>query len=330
MQKRAPTLGNMLVIILFVLSCFGLLLFLWESFGGPVPLKPKQYRFTVGFTKALALAEQSDVRISGVNIGHVVALKAGPEGRAVATVEVSSKYAPIRSDMHAILRQKTLLGETYVQLIPQSTTGPNLPDNGRLPNSQVEQSVTLDGILQTFDPQTRRDFQIWQESLAEGINGRGEQINASFADLEGFSEHGDRLLKVLASQEGALRAVIHNTGVVFDALAGRDHQLESLIVNGEHTFHAAAQSSQAFADAFRALPTFERSSTVALKELDKFAVIASPFAALAWLDRTDRIAARMRILAPSEDRHDRLAALAAQRADVMRELESARARVEIE
>src|SRR5438445_5764564 len=222
MQKRAPTLGNMLVIILFVLSCFGLLLFLWESFGGPVPLKPKQYRFTVGFTKALALAEQSDVRSSGVNIGHVVALKAGPEGRAVATVEVSSKYAPIRSDMHAILRQKTLLGETYVQLIPQSTTGPYLPDNRRLPNSQVEQSVTLDGILQTFDPQTRRDFQIWQESLAVGINGRGEQINAGFASLEGFSEHGAQLVELLASQEGALRAVIRNTGVVFDALAGRD------------------------------------------------------------------------------------------------------------
>ena len=35
MQKRAPTLGNILVIILFALSCFGLLLFLWESFGGP-------------------------------------------------------------------------------------------------------------------------------------------------------------------------------------------------------------------------------------------------------------------------------------------------------
>src|SRR4029077_2533796 len=104
-----------------------------------------------------------------------------------------SKYAPIRSNMHAILRQKTLLGETYVQLIPQSTTGPALPDNGRLPNSQVEQSVTLDGILQTFDPQTRRDFQIWQESLAEGINGRGEQINASFAHLEGFSDDCNRL-----------------------------------------------------------------------------------------------------------------------------------------
>jgi phospholipid/cholesterol/gamma-HCH transport system substrate-binding protein len=277
MQKRAPTLGNMVVIILFVLSCFGLLLFLWDSFGGPVPLKPKQYRFTVGFPKALALAEQSNVRISGVDIGHVVALKAGKEGRAIATVEVSSKYAPIRSDMHAILRQKTLLGETYVQLVPESTTAPMLPDNGRLPNSQVEPSVTLDGILQTFDPQTRRDFQIWQEALAEGINGRGEQINASFAALEGFAEHGNKLLEVLASQEGALRAVIHNTGVVFDALAGRDHQLESLISNGEKTFHAAAEGSQAFAEAFRALPTFEKRSRTALKELDRFAADATPF-----------------------------------------------------
>ncbi len=75
MQKRAPTLGNLLVIILFVLSCFGLLMFLWESFGGPLPLKPKGYRFTVAFPRTLALAEQSDVRISGVDVGHVVSLK---------------------------------------------------------------------------------------------------------------------------------------------------------------------------------------------------------------------------------------------------------------
>ena len=277
MQKRAPTLGNMVVIILFCLSCFGLLLFLWESFGGPVPLKPKGYQMTVAFPRGLALAEQSDVRISGVNVGHVVALKHGSDGRTHATLEISHRYAPLRSDMHAILRQKTLLGETYVQLIPESRTAPYLVDGAQLPNGQVEPSVTLDGILSAFDPKTRRAFQVWQQSLAEGINGRGEQINAGLADLQPFAEHGNKLVKVLASQEGAVRAVIHNTGVVFDALAGRDRQLESLISNGEHTFHAAAASSQAFADAFRALPTFERESRVALKEIDKFAADASPF-----------------------------------------------------
>jgi phospholipid/cholesterol/gamma-HCH transport system substrate-binding protein len=281
MQKRAPTLGNILVIVLFALSCFGLVLFLWESFGGPVPLKPKGYQFTIAFPRALALAEQSDVRIAGVNVGHVVALKLGREGRTVATVELSSQYAPIRADTHAILRQKTLLGETYVQLIPQGVplgrSGPYLADGGRLAESQVEPSVTLDDILSAFDPKTRRDFQIWQESVAEGITGRGEQINSDFAELQPFSEHANQLVSILASQEGAVTAVIKNTGEVFDALAGRDHQFEGLISNGERTFHAAASESQAFAEAFKALPAFEHNGTVALQEFDKFSKIANPY-----------------------------------------------------
>ena len=74
-----------------------------------------------------------------------------------------------------------------------------------------------------------------------------------------------------------MRAVVKNTGVVFNALASRDHQLEGLIVNGEHTFHAAAEGSQAFAETFKELPAFEANSTAALKRIDKFSVVASPF-----------------------------------------------------
>ena len=277
MQKRAPTLGNILVIVLFALSCFGLLLYLWESFGGPVPLKPKNYQFTIAFPRSLALAEQSDVRISGVDVGHVVALKLGKEGRTVATLELSSQYAPIRADMHAILRQKTLLGETYVQLIPETQSGPYLPDGGRLAQSQVQPSVTLDDILSALDPKTRKDFGVWMQSVAEGITGRGEQINSDFAELQPFSEHANQLVSILASQEGAVTAVIRNTGEVFDALAGRDRQFEGLIVNGQRTFHAAAEESQAFADAWKVLPAFEHNGTVALQEFDKFSKIANPF-----------------------------------------------------
>jgi phospholipid/cholesterol/gamma-HCH transport system substrate-binding protein len=277
MQKRAPTLGNLLVIVLFVLSCFGLLMFLWESFGGPLPLKPKGYRFSVAFPRSFALAEQSDVRISGVEVGHVVSLGLGGDGRTHATIEVAGRYAPIRANMHAILRQKTLLGETYVQLIPEGQRGPFLRDGGQLSNSQVEPSVTLDDILSAFDAKTRRDFQIWQEAVAEGINGRGEQINASFAQLEPFVESANKLVTLLDAQEGAVKALVHNTGVVFNALASRDHQLEGAIANGERTFSAAAEASKAFAAAFRALPGFEHNSTVAFKETDKFAAIANPY-----------------------------------------------------
>jgi len=277
MQKRAPTLGNLLVIALFVLSCFGLLLFLWESFGGPLPLKPKGYRFSVDFPKTLALAEQSEVRISGVDVGHVVNLSVAGNGLTHAEIELAAKYAPIRANTHAILRQKTLLGQTYVQLIPKGRVGPLMPDGGHLAQSQVEPSVTLDDILSAFDAKTRRDFQIWQEAVAEGIDGHGEDINASFAQLEPFVESANRLVTILDTQEGAVRALIHNTGVVFNALASRDHQLEGSIVNGERTFHAAAEASKAFAEAFHELPAFEHNSTVALRETDRFAAVANPY-----------------------------------------------------
>ena len=277
MQKRAPTFGNLLVIVLFTLSCFGLLMFLWGSFGGPLPLKPKGYRFTIAFPRTLSLAEQSDVRISGVTVGHVISLKLSPHGFTDASLELSSKYAPIRANMHALIRQKTLLGETYVELNPQGQVGPYLADGGQLNETQVEPFVTLDDILSLLDRNTRRNFQVWQKYQAAAIAGRGEQLNASFATFEPFVEHANQLVSLLATQEGAVRELVHNTGVVFQALSGRDHQLEGLITNGEHTFHAAASASTEFAQAFRELPRFEASSIVALRTLDKFSVVASPY-----------------------------------------------------
>ena len=279
MQKRAPTLANMIVIVLFVLSCFGLLLFLWESFGGPVPLKPKGYRMTVAFPKSLALAEQSEVRISGVNIGRVVALKHGHGGRTRAELEINQKYAPIRANMHAILRQKTLLGETYVQLIPQNGghTGPFLADNGQL----------ADCAGRTVGHARRHPLCVRSEDAPRlpdlaAVAGRRDQRARRTAQRrllrdQPFVQHANTLVGILASQEGAVRALVKNTGVVFNALGSRDHQLEGLIVNGEHSFHALSEGSQAFAAAFRALPTFERKSRTALKELDRFATVASPF-----------------------------------------------------
>ena len=280
MQKRAPTLANLLVIVVFVLACFGLLLFLWESFGGPVPLKPRGYRIHAAFPNGLQLAEQADVRISGVPVGRVVTVKPTTTvgtGLSEATLEIDSRYAPIRANTRAILRVKTLLGETYVQLIPEGNNAPYIPDEGRIRNSQIEPTVTLDEILATFNPRTRQMFKLWQQSWANSFRGRGEDINSFFATFEPFVINTNKFVRLLAAQEGAVTALIHNTGVVFNALAGRDHQLEGLIANGERTFSAAAEESQAFAAAFRALPGFESASTIALRQLDTFANAANPY-----------------------------------------------------
>src|SRR5690349_17672820 len=126
MQKLAPSLGRILVMVLFALSCFGLLLFLWLSFGGPIPLKPKGYEVKVAFPEATTLATEADVRIAGVSVGKVRKLEVDRgANRTMATLELDKAYAPLHVDAHAILRQKTLLGETYVELTPGH--GRNIP-----------------------------------------------------------------------------------------------------------------------------------------------------------------------------------------------------------
>src|SRR3954464_11206219 len=122
----------------FALSCFPLLLFLWRAFGGPIPLKPKGYRFHASFGEATQLAKEADVRISGVSVGKVKDIQTDKHrGRSDATIELKQDYAPLPRDTKAILRQKTLLGETYVELSPGDKAKGIIQEGGTLAASQV-------------------------------------------------------------------------------------------------------------------------------------------------------------------------------------------------
>src|SRR4029453_16914188 len=171
--------------VAFAFSCFGLLLFLWSTFGGPVPLKPEGYRIEVPFKEATQLAVESDVRISNVPVGKVKKIDLSSEGpnrdRAVATLEIDNQYAPIPADTQAILRQKTLLGETYVELTQGDRDGPKIPEGGSLPAAQVAPSVQLDEIFRTFDSRTRAAFQTWMQQAAIATAGRGADLSAPIA-----------------------------------------------------------------------------------------------------------------------------------------------------
>ena len=130
MQKQAPTLGRLFVMVAFALSCFGLLLFLWLAFGGSIPLEPRGWRFEAQFSEATQLAKEADVRISGVPVGKVKDIQLARDGRSTVTIELKRRYSPLPSDARAILRQKTLLGETYVELTPGSRTARKLKEGG--------------------------------------------------------------------------------------------------------------------------------------------------------------------------------------------------------
>ena len=234
METRPPTVTRILVALGFALSCFGLALFLWIAFGGPLPLKPEGYRFTVPFTEATQLAAESDVRISGVSVGKVKSIELSNKGDyADAVIELDSPYAPVPDNTRAILRSKTLLGETYVELTPGSKSAPSLPEGGSLPPAQVASSVQLDEVFRTFGKQTRQNFKAWMQGGAAALKGRGADFGQALAELEPFSESANRALRILDTQQHAVRELVRSGGDVFQALSERQGQLRSLIQNSD-------------------------------------------------------------------------------------------------
>jgi virulence factor Mce-like protein len=282
MQKNPPSLFRILSMVVFALSCIGLLLFLWLSFGGSIPLKPKSYELKVNFPEATTLAEQADVRIAGVTVGKVQKkqLFKGANSTNV-TLQIQPKFAPIPKDTRAILRQKTLLGETYVELTPGNRRAGTLKDGATLADRQVEPTVELDEILQIFDPQTKDAFRQWVAESAQSIkNGGGQDLNSALGNLGEFAQNGAGVLSVLDNQSTALRSVVKNTGVVFAALNQRYGQLHDLILNSNATFSATAAEQQALARTFDIFPTFLDESRLTLVRLERFAINTDPLVRL--------------------------------------------------
>jgi phospholipid/cholesterol/gamma-HCH transport system substrate-binding protein len=305
MQKQAPTLGRILVAVGFALSCFGLILFLWVAFGGPVPLKPESYRITAYFPEATQLAQQSDVRIGGVSVGKVESIKLAPPNERVngkdtteAVIQISPQYAPIASDAKAILRQKTLLGETYVELtsgdnppgpialgpsVQYASSGSSdassahpIPEGGTLGVARTQEATQIDEIFNALDKRTRTAFQRWLAGAQVAIKGRSVDLNDALGNLGPFAADASRVLRILHSQQGAVKGLVRDTGTVFDSLSRQDSELAGAIRGSDTTFKALASENQSLRRTFEILPTFERESKATLARLDAFRANAHP------------------------------------------------------
>jgi phospholipid/cholesterol/gamma-HCH transport system substrate-binding protein len=285
MQTGSPPASRIATMVLFTLSCLGLLLVLWLSFGGTMPFNPQGYRFQVAFPNSQNLANQADVRIAGVSVGTVVAKEQDTQdNRTLVTIQMNNQYAPIRRDTHAILRQKTILGETYVQLTPGTPRSPALPDGGRIPDGQVLPAVQLDEIFNTFDPTTRNAFKEWQQQLAAAIgdcktaapNCNDQNLSSVLGNLPTFAVSLEQLLQVLDIEHDSVVSLVQNGGTTFAALNRDPAALRNLIVSGNTTFGTLAANNAALADVFHIFPTFLTQSRLTMADLQRFSENADP------------------------------------------------------
>ena len=254
MNSRGTPRSAILAAVVFAMSVFAFTLFIWISFGGPVPLGTKGYRVQVQFgPEASNLFPNADARISGVRVGKVKKVTT-TEGRIDAEIELEPRYAPLPSDARAIVRSKTLLGESYLELTPGTKTAPRLPEGGRLALANVQEAQGLDRALAAFDARTRRDFRRFLDGIARTLEGRGADTSAALGNAPLAAEDLRKLVDVLDRQRGAVRTLVRDAGTTLQTVADRADDAQAIAVEGSRLLRTTAERDRELTATVRELP----------------------------------------------------------------------------
>ena len=266
--------------VAFALSCFGLLLFLWTSFGGPVPLRAQPYQVKTAFAQGTQLAGYADVRISGVTVGKVTEIER-EGGKAQVTMKIDAKFAPLPKDTRATLRTKTLVGETFVNLSFGSRKGQIanrtfIPDGGTIPAKNVQETVELDQILDAFDGQTRKDLKVVLTALAKGTDGEGKSLNAALGQVAPLADGVEDLTSILNRQSAQVQSGTRDFGTTFAAIGRRSGSIQGIAEGGRQLLETTSSITPALRGTLNALPSFLRETRRFMTTTEATARAAKP------------------------------------------------------
>jgi virulence factor Mce-like protein len=275
MTTQAPRRGAVMLAVAFTLSCIGLITFVWTQFSGTIPFAPQGYEVHAQFPESGLLVPGADVRISGVNIGRVEGVS--DQGRySRVTMDINPQYAPVPADTRAILRQKTLLGEAYVELSAGERTGPKLRDGGTIPRSQVQPTQQLDQVLSAFGKPAQKALQEFLAGGAASLAGRAGQLSQALANLDPAVTDLVTISRSLDQQRGNLGRLVRESGAVFSILSQRSAQVRSLIGAGDTVLSATAARNRALGATVDAMPPFLAALRTTLRVADTSLRLAKP------------------------------------------------------
>jgi len=275
MVTQAPSRRAVLAAVLFTLSCIGLMMFVWTQFSGTLPFAPAGYRIHAVFPETGQLVAGADVRISGVNVGKVTNVQ--PQGiNSLVTMDLFQQYAPVPADTRATLRLKTLLGEGYIALSTGTASGPKLPDGGTLPRSQIEPTVSLDQVLNSFDEPTQRALQQLLNGTFTALAGRGQDLNFAVGNLDPTVTELAAVTGVLDQQRANVQSLVSNLGTVLTTVGNRAGDVQTLVTAGDQVLSATAARGVALTQTVDQLPPFMTQLRATLTTLNGTLGIAKP------------------------------------------------------
>jgi phospholipid/cholesterol/gamma-HCH transport system substrate-binding protein len=213
---------------------------------------------------AVTAGQGQAITIAGVQVGQVggVSLQ---QGRAVVTMNIYKRYAPIYRDATVLLRPRTPLKDMYLELDPGSPSTPAIPPGGVLGTASTDPDVDVSQILSSLDVDSRNYLTLLLAGGAQLFHDPGwtrtvpspgavAALSGTLKRFEPLDRDTVTFASLLARRDRNIRRSIHNLNIVANALGGVGGQLASLISSSDTNFSAIAANDAQLQSALSLLP----------------------------------------------------------------------------
>lgn len=224
---------------------------LWVNFGGSIPGITGGYSVTAALADTQNLVYDSEVRIAGVPVGKIRGLERTADAVEVK-LEIRGAAAPLHEGATVVLRAKTLIEETYLEVT--DGTGPAIPDGGRLPASAEQLSVKFDDLLDTLPLETREQLAGLVRKLGVATDGESQHLADTLAALGRLGRDGHDALDVIAAQSDNLSALVREGTRLLAVLDEGEGQIARMATAAARLTRATASRDAELAETIRLLP----------------------------------------------------------------------------
>jgi phospholipid/cholesterol/gamma-HCH transport system substrate-binding protein len=205
---------------------------------GGASLGPEPYTVTAQFTNVVDLVPNNSVRVNDVPVGVVREIRLAPDGwTAQVEVEVNGAVV-LPANATARLRQTSLLGEKFVELLPSPTDPPQsrLATGAVIPVDRTDVGAQVEEVLGALSLLLNGGGVEKIQTIAREVNaateGNEAQLRALLTNLDTFVgtldrqkadivraiDSLERLTRTLVDQRARIANVIDNLGPGLDVL----------------------------------------------------------------------------------------------------------------
>jgi phospholipid/cholesterol/gamma-HCH transport system substrate-binding protein len=237
MRSRA----NLPIFIAYALLGLLATAFLAAQMGGEFVLGG--YRVNAIFKTGAELVPGDDVTMSGLRVGKVETMTP-VDGATQVSLLLHRDFTPVFKDARAIIRQKNLLGEAYVEVNRGTASQSGIADGGTIAADHTLAPVEVDEVLNALDPQVRDQLNLVINTLGQATAGRGSDMNASAADLSAVALDLQVLAHTLANNSDHLDALISDLRKVMETLAAWHADFRAMLADWDHVMATLASREQ--------------------------------------------------------------------------------------